>query len=536
MMKLVQLASLATVMLQLGTFVQANPLFDSAHSNDGSQEDVCSSLSFEDNSRHLVAWQAPSSIQQVNVTIVNSEQKTVAMVNVFDASKGASGEIPISLNGQDTGEFHFHLAGIGGPACQADSPTFEITRDDGQQQSSDDDDSKKQHENDDAKAWSHAVQQVSDYTKDDKKEHDNAKWFTNDDQRTHLNAHLNKELDELFSTNHDNAAQWQAIEVDVESEPEHEDSGENLFDHTNAGTWTDEDFDPKHVDVEGFQAEEHNDDAEVEYVMDYSNVGAWQEEQINPNDDASTEHENSGWVEDIQKFDHTNVGAWQEEQIADDQEEQGHTNAVEWQAEVIDVAGDHSGAQDHGNVASGGWVEEDASGAQGHGNIASGGWVEEDASGAQGHGNVASGQWVEDDAQSHNDQDAWIAQEIDGDGVVSGQHNNEAKEPAPPSDTEWHVNDVNIDSEWQDESSANANVADHTDAAPFIQAEIEALAEQSVHSDAAEGWYEEESTHKNESPSSGKVGTGRMPPSIDSTHDNDGTIPVVPAEALIAKW
>ena len=355
-----------------------------------------------------------------------------------------------------------------------------------------------------------------------------------------MNAHLNKELDVLFSTNHDDAAQWQAIEVDVEPEPRHEDSADNLFDHTNAGIWADHDFDPKHVDAEGFQAEEHNDDAKVEYVMDYSNVGAWQEEQINPNDDAFTEHENGGWVEDVQKFDHTNVGAWQEQDISDDQQ-QGHDNAVEWQAQVIDVAGDHSG----------GWVDGDASAAQDHRNAAewqaqvndvagdhSGGWVNDDASAAQEHGDVASGQWVEADTQSHNDQDAWIAQEIDGNGVVSGQHSNEVKEPVPLSDTKWHANEVPLDGEWQDESGANTNtkVADHTDAAPFIQAEIEALAEQNVHSDAAEGWYQEQSTHENESPSSGKVGTGRMPPSIDSTHDNDGTIPIVPAEALIAKW
>ncbi|KAI9278497.1 hypothetical protein BDA99DRAFT_531247 [Phascolomyces articulosus] len=535
MMRLIQLASLATVMLQLGTFVQANPLFDGTHNNDGSPTDICSTfrvtypmeegLSFADNSRHLISWQAPKGIQQVNVTIVNPEQKTVAMVNVFNASKGVSGEIPISLNGQDTGDFHFHLAAIGGPACQADSATFKITReddeDDDEKKQEKETDQKKDHKNDDSKDWSHALQQLDDYVKEDDKkdegEHKN-KWFTNYDERTHLNDHLNQELDQLFSksgkeTQHDDVTEWLAVELDVEPEPKHEDTAENMFDHTNDGTFSDEEYDPAHVDAEGFQAEEHDDDAKVEYVMDFTNVGQWQEEQINPDDvEGSYEHQNGEWVEDIKKFDHTNVGQWEEQEVSYEEHTSGqHDNVVEWQAQEIEA---HFDGDWHENVASGDWIEEQAQ--------------------QEVHPNLASGEWFEDSPESHDDADAWITEEVDEHGA-STQHTDEVKAAPLPSDTEFHSDEVAVGSDWEDESAVTEDIPDHTDAAPFIEEEIQALAQQSVHSDASEGWYEEPTHSDDASPSSGRVGTGRMP-AVDSTHDNDGTIPVIPAEALIAKW
>ncbi|KAI9496380.1 hypothetical protein BDB00DRAFT_808635 [Zychaea mexicana] len=271
-----------------------------------------------------------------------------------------------------------------------------------------------------------------------------------------------------------------------------------MFDHTNGATWSEEELDPTHTDVEGFQAEEHDDDATVQFITDYSNVGEWQEEQVDDDNENDATHQDGAWVEDIKTFDHSNVGSWEEVQVADDHD--SHNNVVEWQAEVIDTE----------PAATNDW-----------------------------HENVASSDWVEHDGQdvSHDDQSAWIAEEVDENGW-SEAHTNQGPAAAPESDLEWHVDEVHSNGgEWLDESGHANDVPDHTDAAPFIEAEIEALVsddENSPHSDSSEGWYAEPA-HSNDA-SVGKVGTGRMPSLDQSTHDNDGTIPVMPAEALIAKW
>ncbi|KAI8141989.1 hypothetical protein BJV82DRAFT_156161 [Fennellomyces sp. T-0311] len=423
---------------------------------------------FQNNDKQFVSWQAPGSIQQVNVTLVDAAQNAVAVVKVVDAYAGTTGEIPVSFGNGEPGEYHFHLAGIGGPACQADSGTFKMV---------------KTQEHDDVydeKAWRHALQDVGDYV-DDKDDHKN-EYFTNEDHRTHLNDQIIHELDEI-SSSHNDVGQWQAEEVAVEAEPKHEDDIDSLFDHSNAATWSEEELDPKHTDVQGFQAEEHDDDASVHYVTDYSSVGQWQEEQIEESE--ATGHQDAdGWVEDVSKFDHTDSGSWHEDEVSLESTEQ-HDDVVEWQAEVVDVTPEPKDDGSH----------------------------------------INEGQWVDDDDDDeHDDAAAWIAEELDEEQVSN--HKNEG--PELESDPEWHMDVVPTGVEWAEEEDDVAHVADHTDAAPFIEEEIEHLDEAeswSEHSDAAENWYEEVA-HNDQAPT-GKAVSGR----IGETHSNDVT-----PEALIAKW
>ncbi|KAF7730283.1 hypothetical protein EC973_002526 [Apophysomyces ossiformis] len=131
----------AALLLQSGTFVQASPFFN--HANDISVDTTCQDvritypategLVFEDATKHVIAWQLPAStFQQVNITLVgqdNNNNTNVAYVGTYAADRGASDEVPLSLNGQQPGDYHFHLATVGGTsACQIDSVKFRIEK------------------------------------------------------------------------------------------------------------------------------------------------------------------------------------------------------------------------------------------------------------------------------------------------------------------------------------------------------------------------------------------------------------------------
>ncbi|KAI9490281.1 hypothetical protein BDB00DRAFT_560620 [Zychaea mexicana] len=90
-MKFPQLASLAAtaaVLLQFGSFVQANPMFveippAASHGNDASDA-TCKAgkeISFANNTNHVVTWDVPSTTTQVNLTLVG--QDYVSYLNTF---------------------------------------------------------------------------------------------------------------------------------------------------------------------------------------------------------------------------------------------------------------------------------------------------------------------------------------------------------------------------------------------------------------------------------------------------------------------
>ncbi|KAL1929541.1 hypothetical protein VTP01DRAFT_1679 [Rhizomucor pusillus] len=245
---LASLSSVAAMLLHCGTFVAANPTF-TPHENDGSQVlDQCQGFSvtypvgqglvFPENTNRLVAWKAPEGISNVNITLAKADQTPVAVIGTFDANLGSAGEVPVSLNGQEPGEYHFHLEGIG-MNCQADSSNFQVTSN-----------SQTSLQQTDDKL----VNAVAGAT------HQDSPYFTNEDRRTHVDQNLSDELNQLQQKHsnqagHDDANQWQTEEIDdTDNEPVHQD----------AVGWTED-----HENVEGFQEEEiASDDNEPAWIAE----------------------------------------------------------------------------------------------------------------------------------------------------------------------------------------------------------------------------------------------------------------------------
>lgn len=358
----------------------------------------------------------------------------------------------------------------------------------------------------------------------EKTKHDNAKWFTNDDQRTHSNDH------------DDSMDAWSTEEVSMDEPKIWHDDSADVVDHSNVGEWTSEELDRAHVDAEGFyNEEEHMNDANVDYITDYSNVGEWQAEQVDANDDDIVpSHDNAadGWVEDGQSelFDHTNVGSFSAEEITVDDDTTPatqHPDVTGWQAEEIQVLAE----QQHDNIADN-WVDES------------------------------------NDDQHQDDATAWITEELDENGLsdTMQQHKNDVEHDDAPA--EWHVDELPTSVPSWEEELDKTSLADHTDASPFIAEEIKQenehanIADQWVdessstaesHANVADQWIENndaDATHANQVPS-GKASTGILPNySSDSsasngdsttspssnTHNDAAPISWLSPEALMAKW
>ncbi|SAM03890.1 hypothetical protein [Absidia glauca] len=127
--QLASLSAAATLMLQLGTFVEASPFFTenaaTAHSNAADPTQQCEGLSFEENSKHVVAWQAPKSLDQIALTLVsNSDSSNPISVGTYKFDKGATEELPLELKGQQPGQYHYHIQS---GDCSIDSVEFTIT-------------------------------------------------------------------------------------------------------------------------------------------------------------------------------------------------------------------------------------------------------------------------------------------------------------------------------------------------------------------------------------------------------------------------
>ncbi|KAI9316267.1 hypothetical protein BX666DRAFT_1949003 [Dichotomocladium elegans] len=139
---LASLSAIAAFLLQMGTFVNANPLFvdtpsSPVHSNDAANADSCqdvritfpasSDIVFENSSMHVVAWQLPqNTFKQVNLTLVNEENSNdIVYLGQYDANRGASNETNFLVT--NPGNYHVNLVTLGGPAsCQTSSIPFAI--------------------------------------------------------------------------------------------------------------------------------------------------------------------------------------------------------------------------------------------------------------------------------------------------------------------------------------------------------------------------------------------------------------------------
>lgn len=376
----------------------------------------------------------------------------------------------------------------------------------------------------------------------EKTKHDNAEWFTNDDQRTNKQhsdaAWFTNDDQRTHSNDHDDSMDaWSTEEVSMDEPKIWHDDSADVVDHSNVGEWTAEELDRAHVDAEGFyNEEEHMNDANVDYITDYSNVGEWQAEQVDANDDdivPSHDDAADGWVEDGQSdlFDHTNVGSFSAEEITVDDDTtpaNQHPDVTGWQAEEIQVLAEQ---QQHDNIADN-WVDES------------------------------------NDDQHQDDATAWITEELDENGFSNTmqQHKNDVQQDDVPA--EWHMDELPTSVPSWEEELDKTSLADHTDASPFIAEEIKQenehanIADQWVdesssttesHANVADQWIENndaDATHANQI-SSGKASTGILPnyssdssasngdattSSSSNTHNDAAPISWLSPEALMAKW
>ena len=392
----------------------------------------------------------------------------------------------------------------------------------------------------------------------EKKQHDNAKYFTNSDERTnkqHSNddgwfTNSDERTHKDSSNEHDDSMDaWSTEEISIEDAKTWHDDSALVEDHSNVGEWTSEDLDRAQAEAEGYYDEEaHLNDATVNYVTDYSNVGEWQAEQINANDDdmvASHDDAAYGWVEDGQSadhFDHTNLSSFSAEEITADDDTVQHQDITGWQAEEIEALAE-----------------------------------------AQ-HDNVAD-HWVDESGDHQDDATAWITEELDINGMsnMMEQHKNDVEEQE--EDAPWHTNEIPTSVPSWEEQVDKAQLDDHTDAAPFIAEEIQQLKEHAniadqwtdesaastqSHANIADQWVDEstaeapteshaniadqwiendDASHPNEVPA-GKGTTGVLPnyssdssalndndaATTSNTHNDAAPISWLSPEALMAKW
>ncbi|KAI8636689.1 hypothetical protein BD408DRAFT_437664 [Parasitella parasitica] len=141
---LATLSIAASLLLQSGNFVAATPFFNiptvANHNNDASLDSSCkdfkitypssSGLSFEEGSKHFVAWQAPNGIKQVNITMIdNASLNNQVHIGTLDTDRLVTNEFPFKLPSQTDGDFHFHISGQGDSQfCVADSVAFHIKK------------------------------------------------------------------------------------------------------------------------------------------------------------------------------------------------------------------------------------------------------------------------------------------------------------------------------------------------------------------------------------------------------------------------
>ncbi|CAO3600051.1 unnamed protein product [Absidia cylindrospora] len=149
---LASLTTAATLILQLGTFVDASPFFTentaTIHGNDAGTTQQCqglrfsfpsaSGLTFEEKSKHVVAWQA-TAFDNVALSLVKEgDASTPITIGSFDAKSGATDERPLDLKGQQPGTYHYHIQATGSAGdCSVDSVAFTVGQQQQQQQHSD---------------------------------------------------------------------------------------------------------------------------------------------------------------------------------------------------------------------------------------------------------------------------------------------------------------------------------------------------------------------------------------------------------------
>ncbi|KAG1118625.1 hypothetical protein G6F40_002059 [Rhizopus arrhizus] len=469
----------ATLVLQASKLVTATPLFNlpttAPHLNDASIQDICEDfritypasegISFDDNSKHIIAWNAPESMKQVNITLIsNQDPSTAAYVGNFDAQKGATQkEIEFSLQGRQAGDYHLHISGQAENSqyCEVDSVTFKInnaaasTTTSAEQETSNNSSTINQteldtileqihnsdsslHEND--ANWESALDEVTALTKEDEQnKHSNSADVNNSSEssspfKDYINSmdleyekyiHKNKETETEAVTHKNDANPYFTNEDSIPADRKWHSNDDNPYFtntdlrtniHTNDAEWVEE---PEHANSW------ESSDPYVEPVT-HANAAEWVEEP---------EHANSWESSDpyVEPVTHANDAEW----VDGD----GHTNSWESSDPYVEPVS-------HSNDAE--WVEE---GKGQHNNSweSSDPYVEPVT-----HANAA--EWVEEPehANSWESSDPYVepvthandAEWVDGDG-----HTNSWESSDPYVEPVSHSNDA----EWIEENNTHGN-------------------------------------------------------------------------------
>ncbi|OBZ84992.1 hypothetical protein A0J61_06958, partial [Choanephora cucurbitarum] len=447
---LATLSIAASLVLQSGNFVSATPFFNvptdaTVHSNDASLDaNSCdgfrvtypfsSGLTFEEESKHVVAWQAPSGMKQVNVTLVDTAlADSQAYIGLFDANQGATEEFPLSLGDKDAGEYRFHLSAQGGSQyCEADSVPFQITKRAVPEATTEEDDSNTDDTQEDDNVheddtnWDSALSKVTTLTSEDSHNND-ASAETNDNQS--FSDYINS-LDQDYKPYLDKNKETETEDVTHKNEAGDVDSFDTAQDST--------------AEASTQKASWHSNDASSYFTNEdqsstaavYHNDSEW----INEDDVADAEHSNDGeWEEEVSdeidhvdsnEFDddvHDNLGEWYSNDDA-------HNN--DWSSEDVDIAHANSYGFDFDNEDD---IEDDDDEETTHNN----GWVDEEDEQIHADGWVTSAVDVVDHPNYHANDVEWSS---------SAEHTNE-------DDTVWESEDVDMvdhpnfhanDGEWEE--------------------------------------------------------------------------------------
>ncbi|CAM0138615.1 unnamed protein product [Umbelopsis sp. WA50703] len=250
---------------------------------------AASGLSWTDGSNHVLAWQATPDATSVDISLVDDKNETVSQLGSYDASKGVTGEKPISLQGHPTGFYHFEFTVKSASSqCKLSSEQVQIN---GASQStsatSHSDAPPSDEELDsifDSLSNDHANQEWTSEAHDDNGPASTAgvtpTWTSHDDvqDNTWHEDDVNDLVDALGNHPNDGATQENAWhEDDVQDDTWHEDDVNDLVDalgnHPNDGATQENAW--------------HEDDVQDD---------TWHEDDVSDLVDALGNHPNNGWT------------------------------------------------------------------------------------------------------------------------------------------------------------------------------------------------------------------------------------------------
>ncbi|KAG1407492.1 hypothetical protein G6F60_002165 [Rhizopus arrhizus] len=503
----------ATLVLQASKLVTATPLFNlpttAPHLNDASIQDICEDfritypasegISFDDNSKHIIAWDAPESMKQVNITLIsNQDPSTAAYVGNFDAQSGATQkEIEFSLQGRQAGDYHLHISGQAENSqyCEVDSVTFKInnaaasTTTSTEQETSNNSSTINQteldtileqihnsdsslHEND--ANWESALDEVTALTKEDEQNnHKNSADVNNSSEssspfRDYINSmdleyekyiHKNKETETEAVTHKNDANPYFTNEDSIPADRKWHSNDDNPYFtntdlrtniHTNDAEWVEE---PEHAN--SWESSDpyvepvtHANDAE--WVDGDGHTNSW--ESSDPYVEPVSHSNDAEWVEEG-KGQHNNSWESSDPYV----EPVTHANAAEWveepeHANSWESSDPYVEPVTHANDAE--WVDGD-----GHTNSweSSDPYVEPVS-----HSNDA--EWIEENNTHGNE--GWTSEHIDMDEWTSEHVDMEY--PTHANDAEWEGDNTHDNEGWTSEH-ADVETPIHSNSAEWTE-------------------------------------------------------------------